>query len=205
MMNLDYIITSNPTLIWCGVCTLWWGQMGTVSAVVSFVSPQHAQLVLQVCDAFDQSGSVGLSPLVGLPASLLHLPLVPALHLGGHRFEEVLSHLHGVHVVPLLSEGGLLGLVSEHLQDPGPCGSFGFAPGLGELFMAPPSVPAPLPVSEPSLSAAAAVLRAWRQAAGSLASTRTVVHYVQFLQVLGLPLGVGTDHWTLLGPDHLDR
>ncbi|KAA8583263.1 hypothetical protein FQN60_015809 [Etheostoma spectabile] len=41
--------------------------------------PQHAQLVLQVADPLGESGSVGLRPLLRLPARLLHLPLEGSL------------------------------------------------------------------------------------------------------------------------------
>lgn len=171
----------------------------SVLAVIMSVSPQHAQLVLQVSDPLDQSGSVGLSPLIGLPASLLHLPLIPALHLRRHRLEEVLGHLQGVHVVLLLSEGGFTGLVSKDLQSPDPCGPSGLSPALGILLAVLPSVPPSLPVSNPGFSpAAAAPLRGWRQAAGSVNPAPPV----PTLRVLVLPLGA--DRRTLLRPNHLD-
>lgn len=168
------------------------GHMKCVSAVIMSARPQHAQLVLQVSDPLDQCGSVGLSPLTGLPASLLHLPLIPALHLCRHCLEEVLGHLQGMHVVSLLSEGGFNGLVPEHLQSPDPCGPSGLSPALEMLLVVFASVPPSLPVSEDTFSpAAAAALCRRRQAAGSVIPAH---HHVHVLQVLVLPLGVSAHH-----------
>jgi len=176
-----------------------------VSAVVLSASPEHAQLVLQVRDPLQQRGAVGLGLLVGLPSGLLHLPLVPALHLRRHRLEEVLRHLLGV--VPLLSKRGSVGPVLKDLQSPDPRGPPGLGPAL--LLVAPPSVPPPLPVPGPGGggfgSAAAAALYGRRQAAGSLVPAPSRAAVVQVRQVLVLPLGVSADPGTLLGPNHLDR
>lgn len=58
------------------------GSRERVLAIVVPVSPQQAELILQVCDPLHQGYPVGLSPLVRLPAGLLDLPLIPTLHLG---------------------------------------------------------------------------------------------------------------------------
>lgn len=169
--------------------------------------PQHLQLVLQVSDPLYQSSSVGLSPLIGLPASLLHLPLIPALHLRWYSLKEVLSHLQSMHVVPLLSKWGFFWLLSKHLQSPDPWGPSGLSPALGMFLAVLPSVPPSLPVSEASFSPAAAMaLCRWRQTAGSvtLAPACPDCQHVHFVQILGLALGVSTDHWALLRANHLD-
>ncbi|KAF1376231.1 hypothetical protein PFLUV_G00208420 [Perca fluviatilis] len=185
--------------------------MHCVLAVLVSVSPQHAQLVLQVADPLGESSSVGLRPLLRLPARLLHLPLVPALHLRRHRLEEVLGHLQSVHVVLLLGKGGFTGLLSKHLQSLGlcgprspcsPCGPSGLSPSPEMLLVELTSVPASLPVPEAGFGpAAAAALCGRRQAS---APPRTILHHVPILQVLLLPLGVDTEHRTLLGPNHRD-
>ncbi|TNN39623.1 hypothetical protein EYF80_050222 [Liparis tanakae] len=159
-----------------------------------------------VREPLQQRGAVGLGLLAGLPPGLLHLPLVPALHLHRHRLEEVLRHLLGVRVVPLLSKRGSAGPVPKDLQSPDPRRPPGLGPAL--LLVAPPSVPPPLPGPGGGFgSAAAAALCGRRQAAGPVvpAPPRPAVVQVHVRQVPVLPLGVSADTGTLLGPNHLDR
>lgn len=158
------------------------------SRVFLFANPQQVQLLLQVRDPLHQSGFLRLHPLKGLWASLVHLPLVPALQLGWYCLEEVLRHLQSMHVAPLLGEGGSAGLISKRIRGPALSGS----------PVGPVSATSWLPVSASTASFASVAL-GWRWSSVLPLSGLQV----RVLRGLALPLAVSADHRPRFGSDHL--